>query len=64
VKKTKSAGAEGVCHASVEAVGKAVIVVSALVAVPGHSPRPPPKEASKREKHGWRKGFPVHIDIG
>ena len=55
----------GFVHASVDGVGEATVMGSALVAVPGHAPAPAPRRGFEGgERHGWRKGFPVRIGIG
>jgi hypothetical protein len=47
-------------HASVDGVGNATVVDSALAALAGREER----GFEGGERHGWRKGFPVRIGIG
>jgi len=47
-------------HASIEVVGKASVVGSALAALAGRSER----GIEGEERHGWLKGFPMRIGIG
>jgi hypothetical protein len=47
-------------HASVDGVGEATVVGSALAALTGREER----GFEGGERHGWHKGFPVSIGIG
>jgi len=47
-------------HASVEGVGAATVMGSALAALAGREER----GFEGGERHGWHKGFPVRIGIG
>jgi hypothetical protein len=53
VKETNSAVADGVCHASIDEGVEAREMISALVAVPGHSPAPAPRRGFEGREKRW-----------